>query len=86
MGNPTFLFIPGAWHIPAAYGPVQSILEGDGFECVTVSLPSVGCKPVTYDFTEDVEAIRSAVLKLVEGGKEVIVVMPSTAECVDLKL
>jgi hypothetical protein len=77
MNNPTFVCVPGAWHTPVAYDPLKSILETEGFECVRVSLPSVGCKPVTYDFTEDVEAIRSTFQDLADQGKDIIPVMHS---------
>lgn len=77
MGKPSFVCVPGAWHTPAGYDALIKLLQKDGYDAVAVSLPSVGCKPVTYDFSEDVEAIRSTVTKLSDDGKDVIPVLHS---------
>ncbi|CAG8960804.1 hypothetical protein HYFRA_00002341 [Hymenoscyphus fraxineus] len=77
MTKPTFVCVPGAWHTPSGYDALITLLQNDGYEAIAVSLPSVGCKPVTYDFSEDVEAIRSTITKLADDGKDVIPVLHS---------
>jgi pimeloyl-ACP methyl ester carboxylesterase len=77
MGKPTFVCVPGAWHTPSAYGALQTILKSHGYEYILISLPSVGCKPVTYDFSEDVAIIRKTITDLVDEGKDVIPVLHS---------
>jgi hypothetical protein len=77
MNKPTFVCVPGAWHGPSCYDSLKSILEGEGYDCVTITLPSVGCKPVTFDFTEDVDAVRLAIQRLADDGKDIIPVMHS---------
>lgn len=77
MSKPTFVFVPGAWHTPAVYGGVIASLKTYGYPSVKVDLPSVGGAPPTYDFTEDVAAIKDAVTKLVEDGKHVVLVAHS---------
>lgn len=74
---PTFVCVPGAWNGPSCYEPLKSILEAENYECVTISLPSVGCKPVTFDFTEDVDAVRRTIQKLADEGKDIILVLHS---------
>ena len=46
---------------------------------MTVDLPSVCAVPAIYDFTEDVEAIRSCAARLAEAGEEIVVVLHSYA-------
>ena len=74
MSKPTFVFVPGAWHLPDAYDSVITGLESYGYSSVKVNLPSVGGAQATYDFKEDVDAILNAVTALVDQSKEVIVI------------
>jgi hypothetical protein len=75
MSRPTFVCVPGASHSPLIYDPVKSALGYYGYEVVPLGLPSVGGYPATYDFTEDVRAIRSYVAQLADTGREIILVM-----------
>lgn len=77
MSKPIFLCIPGASHSPRVYEPLKAALLCYGYTVVPLGLPSVGGKPPTYDFTEDVAAIRNMATHLVESGNDVIVVMHS---------
>lgn len=77
MAKPTFVFVPGAWHSSDAYDKVIDGLESQGYSSVKVTLPSVGGAPATYDFKEDVEVINDAVTKLIDQGKEVVVIAHS---------
>ena len=75
MSKPIFLCIPGASHSPRIYEPLKAALVCYGYTIVPIALPSVGGNPPTYDFTEDVVAIRHMATHLVESGNDVIVVM-----------
>ena len=76
--EPTIVAIPGAWLPPSTYDPTFSILNAQGYETVTIPLPSVSDDPERKGFEDDVAVIRSTVSRLVEDeGKEVVVVMHS---------
>lgn len=76
MSKPTFVCLHGAWHDPSCYDGVKSLLTSYGYKCICPSFPSTGAQPPTYDFTEDVDTIRSTVVELVQD-QDVIVVMHS---------
>jgi hypothetical protein len=75
MFKPIFVCIPGASHSHLIYDPLRSALSAHDYTAIPLALPSIGGNPVTYDFTEDVQAIRKVVTELVDSGQEVIVVM-----------
>jgi hypothetical protein len=75
MPKPTFVCVPGVSHSPLIFNPLKSELSSYGYEVIPLALPSVGARPVTYDFTEDVHTIRYIVSQLVESERDVIVVM-----------
>ena len=75
--KPTIVFVPGAWHGPSAYANLASRLEAYGYPSVSITLPSVGGSPPTFDFAEDIATIQATVSSLVEEGKDVILVAHS---------
>jgi len=77
MSKPIFVCVPGASHSPQIYEPLKAALALYGYTAVPLALPSVGGNPPTYDFSEDVVAIRNLVTQIVESGADVIVVMHS---------
>lgn len=78
MSSPTILFVPGFWEGPAPYEHVCSLLERSGFSTEIAALKSTGkVSPGNPTMLDDIAAIRSAVEKLVESGKEVVMVMHS---------
>jgi pimeloyl-ACP methyl ester carboxylesterase len=77
MSKPIFVCVPGASHSPQVYEPLRAALSSYGYTAVPLALPSVGGNPPTYDFSEDVVAIRNLVTQYVESGADVIVVMHS---------
>ena len=79
MSKPTFFCVPGGSCTPEYYGPIRKGLLAHGYSSVAIDLPSVGAKPAKYDFTEDVEAVREGVTKLVESDEEVVVILHSYA-------
>lgn len=75
MSKPIFVCVPGASHSQLIYEPLRSILSFHGYTTVPLALPSVGGNPPTYDFREDVQAIRNLVTQIVESGADVILVL-----------
>lgn len=72
--QPVFICIPGASHTPVIYEPLKVALASYNYTCIPLALPSVGGDPPTYDFTQDVRAIRECVTQIVDSGADVIMV------------
>lgn len=78
LSKPTILIVHGAWHNPAHFKPLMDLLGAQGYETICPHLPSDGATPPTVTLYEDAQAIRSALVDLIEGrGKNVIVAMHS---------
>ncbi|MCJ1232850.1 hypothetical protein MMC14_000804 [Varicellaria rhodocarpa] len=77
LDKPTFVCLHGAWHSPACFNDLSVVLAAYDYTCVCPALPFTGSNPPTYDFTEDVDTIRSVVTELVEKEQDVIVLMHS---------
>ncbi|KAF4445657.1 hypothetical protein F53441_10606 [Fusarium austroafricanum] len=75
--KPTILFAPGAWHTAACYDIVREQLHARGWSTEAVDYPSVGAEPPSLGLADDVAAVRQAVEKLVNEGKQVMVVVHS---------
>ena len=75
MSKPVFVCVPGASHSQLIYEPLRNILSFHGYTVVPLALPSVGGSPPTYDFREDVLAIRNTVTQIVDSGTDVILVL-----------
>ena len=71
--KPTIIFVHGAWHSVQFFEKVIPILEPLGYRCVTVPLPSVGSSPPVKSLNEDIEAVRGAVLKELDAGRDVVI-------------
>lgn len=78
MAKPTILLVPGAWHTPAIYSSVITLLS-PSYECIPLTLPSVGASPPHQNFDLDVLAIHTALLSLLESGKDIVLVVHSYA-------
>lgn len=73
MAHPTIVFCHGAWHNVRFFDKVIGILEPLGYRCITVPLPSSsGRVPPTTSLDEDIAAIRNAVLKELDAGRDVV--------------
>ena len=77
MSKPVFVFVPGAWHAPDVFSPVMEQLDAAGYNSVGVTLPSVGAEAPLKDFEPDVEAVRTALSKVLDSGDDVVLVMHS---------
>lgn len=75
--SPTIFFIPGAWHHPWIFDDVRNVLSTRGYETDSSTLVTVGSKNASAGVIDDAVEVRSALLKLVEAGKEVILVAHS---------
>jgi pimeloyl-ACP methyl ester carboxylesterase len=75
--KPTFLFVPGAWHLPAYFDPVIKYLAGHGYRSVSVTLPAVNSSPAATSLQPDVEAVAAALAALLDDGSGAVVVMHS---------
>ena len=76
--RPAFVFVHGAWHGAQAWERITKPLEAAGHRCVAVSLPSVGAKVALEDFQPDVQAVRTALLNVLDKDhQDCILVMHS---------
>ncbi|KAF6794974.1 hypothetical protein CSOJ01_13552 [Colletotrichum sojae] len=71
---PTILLVPGAWHRPWSFDLLRNDLQLRGFPTEAVALAGVGSSDPNVGLEEDTAAVRSELLKLVDAGKDVIVV------------
>jgi pimeloyl-ACP methyl ester carboxylesterase len=71
--KPAIVFVHGAWHSVQFFEKAIPILEPLGYKCVTVPLPRVGSSPPVENLNEDIEAVRGAVLKELDAGRDVVV-------------
>ncbi|KAF8865736.1 alpha/beta-hydrolase [Acephala macrosclerotiorum] len=79
MSKPVFVCVPGASHSHLMWEPLKVALSFHGYTAVPLALPSVGGNPPTYDFSEDVQAIRNLVTEISDSGSDVILVLHSYA-------
>jgi pimeloyl-ACP methyl ester carboxylesterase len=73
---PTFLFIPGGWHLPDYYSPIIKSLADSGYDSETVTL-NINADPPLEDLEPEVNSILSKLRPLLKAGKDVIVVSHS---------
>ncbi|ETS82809.1 hypothetical protein PFICI_04685 [Pestalotiopsis fici W106-1] len=70
--NPTFVFIPGAWHQPSCYDIARDDLASRGYESEYVSLPTVGAQPPNKGLADDVASARAVLQRLADEGKQIV--------------
>lgn len=73
------VFVPGHWHTLYHAKPLVTQLEKAGYGVTPHQLASVGLKDPAPTFADDVNGIVSAVTKVVNAGKDVILVLHSYA-------
>ncbi|KAE9967015.1 hypothetical protein BLS_001101 [Venturia inaequalis] len=86
--KPIIVFVPGAWHLPSCFELVENLLKPAGYECIGVRTPSVRKEPpFPKDASDDVQAIRAALVTAIGEENDVVVVMhsyggfPGSAAC-----
>ena len=77
MATPTIVIVPGACQPAPLYVPFTKALDTHSIPSFIVSLPSCGASPSLKDFSADVTLIRDTVDKILNEGKNVIVMMHS---------
>lgn len=75
MAKPTFLFVPGAWHEPAVFKPITTLLSTHGYPTTSLSLPSVGANPGLPNFSADVTALTNLIHTHLDQGDDLILVL-----------
>ena len=76
--KPVFVLLHGAWHTPACYAPLTSLLSIHGYTSICPALPSVGLTPSPAEALKaDIAVVRVAVQELLNDGRDVVVVMHS---------
>jgi pimeloyl-ACP methyl ester carboxylesterase len=74
--NPTFVFVPGAWHGPEVWDKVSSLLKELGYKSVAVTLPTTSGSS-SSSFGDDVKATQDAIHTEISQCHNVIVVVHS---------
>lgn len=75
MSKPTFIFVPGAWHIPSCFTPVTDRLSKHGYTTHLLTLPSVGANPGLPDFSADVNTLRALINERISLAEDLIIVL-----------
>lgn len=72
-----FHLVHGAWHGPWTFDLLRAELEGRGYSTSVSSLPSVGTTDPEIGLYDDGAAVRADLERLVDAGKEVVLVAHS---------
>lgn len=72
--NPTLVLVPGSWHTPAVWDKVVQYLDAQHFKSVPVDLPSCSSNP-SATFSDDIQAVRKAIIAETEAGRDVVLVV-----------
>lgn len=76
MSKPTLVLVPGSWHTIETWDKVVKVMKAEGFKCVPVALPSTnGSRDVGFE--DDIAAVRNTIVKELEDGKDVVLVVHS---------
>ena len=67
------MLVHGAYSSPELFGPIKTKLEALSYDVVTVQLPTSDRISADKTVNDDVEAIRSAIIPYIDGGKEVVI-------------
>jgi pimeloyl-ACP methyl ester carboxylesterase len=74
--KPTFVLVPGAGHGPDVWDKVSALLKDDGYNSVSVTLPSTSGDN-SASFKDDVKAAQEKIQAAISQGHNVIVVVHS---------
>ncbi|KAI1171684.1 Alpha/beta hydrolase fold-1 [Nemania sp. FL0916] len=72
--KPIIFFSPGGYHSPWVFDNVSAALKERGFEATATSLVSVGAPDANIGLQDDVDHVRPQLVKLIDEGKEIILV------------
>jgi len=71
-----FILVPGAWHGPEVWEKVSSLLKEQGYNSVSVTLPTTSGSS-SASFGDDVKATQDAIQVETSQGRNVVVVVHS---------
>ena len=74
--QPTVVFVPGAFHVPAHYEPVIAHLEKLSFPSIVISLPTIGIHATTAGLSDDIQAVRSTLERLIDVENRDVILVP----------
>ena len=80
LQKPHIVVAIGSFHVPYHWRLLKASLEGMGYDITITNLVSTvtsGTDPVADAMIKDIAAIREAVTKQIEGGKDVVVLAHS---------
>ncbi|OJJ07853.1 hypothetical protein ASPVEDRAFT_202938 [Aspergillus versicolor CBS 583.65] len=72
--KPTIVFSIGAWLMPPAFSTIQDKLAKRGIPSEVPAHPSIGAEPPNKTLSDDVASFKTVLTRLVEEGKDVVVV------------
>lgn len=76
--KPSIIIVHGAWQPAQGFAEFAETLRKHGFDTVVPSLPSVGGTTTTLPgVPEDVAVVKTAISRLAEEGKEIILLLHS---------
>ena len=77
----TIVFVPRMWEGSAPFSHVASLLQAEGYPTEIATLHSTGTvSPGNPSMRDDIAAIRSTIINLVEKGQHVVLVLHSAGE------
>ncbi|VUC21289.1 unnamed protein product [Clonostachys rosea] len=74
--KPTFILVIGAWHTADTWGKVVSGLATQGYKSTAVTLPTT-LGSASANYTDDVLAVKEAIVAETSQGRNVVVVVHS---------
>ncbi|VUC27296.1 unnamed protein product [Clonostachys rosea] len=74
---PALVFVPGEWHGPEMFDEVRANLNERGYVTEAAALATFGATDPNVGLAEDVASVRSIIGRLIEEGKDVVVVAHS---------
>lgn len=76
--KPTILIVHGAWHHPAYFSSVTSLLKAQGYDAICPHLPTCNNDETPQSTpADDVALVRDTALALVDEGRDVVALMHS---------
>jgi pimeloyl-ACP methyl ester carboxylesterase len=73
--KPTILFVHGAWHTPACFEPVRSLLEKAGYATSSPHLPTAKDILPLVDMNADAQCLHDELRKLVEEEERDVIII-----------
>ena len=72
--NPIFVFVPGAWHTPDTFDKLRALMHTRGLETEAIATPSVNASSPDQGLHADIQHTKSVLQKIVDTGREVVLV------------